>query len=94
MPNGYQSFELAWQDLTIEVSFQANWFGLGHWHLQLKCCEPLPVTETGYRSHFVSDQEFNGEQEIRQYIVAWLEHEATNPAWIKHMEDSRQLKLF
>ena len=94
MDDGYTSFELIWQDLVVVVSYQANWLSTDQWHIELRCDERLPVTETGYRSHFLADVEFANEDEILIWITEWLDQAASNPAWLRHKEDSRQLTLF
>ena len=90
----YERFSLVWQDRTIEVSFQANWLNSGHWHIELRCAEPLPVTQTGYRSQFVVADAIDDADAIEEYILAWLDNAAEDPAWRKLVEDRRQLSLF
>lgn len=59
---------LVWEGITIRVCFEADWFGLEAsgagepWsHLELQVLEPvgapLPVTDTGYWSEFLSPGE-------------------------------------
>ncbi len=94
MSDGYETFELVWQERTVAVSYQPNWLNTGQWHIELRCAERLPVTETGYRSYFVPTDGFADRDEIAACITAWLETAADTPTWQKHLEDSRQLKLF
>ena len=54
----------------------------------------MPVTETGYRSHFVIDDAVSDRDEVRTYVLAWLDEAAHNPDWQRYLEDSKQLKLF
>jgi len=54
----------------------------------------LPVTETGYRSHFVPREEVEALGGPVAYARAWLDHAARSPAWAAHMAASRQLSLF
>lgn len=91
---GYTAFTLHWQDFTITVEYQANWLNSGHWHLQLRCDERLPVTETGYRSIFVPEASFADEDEIRAFVTTYLDEAAQSKAWQAHLEDRRQMKLF
>lgn len=55
----------------------------------------MPITETGYRSHFRQPGtiEAHGGNVIGQ-VMAWLDEEAANPAWRAHVDASRQLRLF
>lgn len=91
---GYDTFTLDWHDRVVEVSFQANWLNTGYWHIELRCAEPLPVTTTGYRSYFVPTASLADQSEIKACVSACLNAAADTPAWRKHLEDTRQLKLF
>tara|TARA_R110002074_G_scaffold104113_5_gene224734 strand:- start:203 stop:496 length:294 start_codon:yes stop_codon:yes gene_type:complete len=91
---GYETFELLWQDRKVEVSYQANWLNSGYWHIELRCAEHLPVTETGYRSIFVPLDTFADQAEITVFVTTWLDTAVDTPAWRKHLEESRQMTLF
>lgn len=91
---GYNTFDLIWCERDIAVSYQANWLNSDHCHIELRCAERLPVTETGYRSHFVIDDAFTDEDDVRGYILAWLDEAARDRNWARHLEDSKQLNLF
>lgn len=94
MDDAYKSFTLAWSERDIEVRYQANWLNSGQWHIELWCEERLPVTETGYRSHFVPMAELADEAAIRAFVLAWLDEAAKSLKWRRYVEESRQLKLF
>ena len=94
MPGEYQSFELIWEQRVIRVSYQPNWLNSDTWHIELRCAERLPVTETGYRSHFLNAPEFDDEHAIAAYITSWLDEASNNLAWHRYLQDSRQLDLF
>lgn len=94
MAKGYVTFNLVWEQRVIAVSYQSNWLNLGHWHIELRCTEPLPVTETGYRSRFVPQEALANEAEIMGFVQAWLDHAAKSKEWQAYLIDSRQFKLF
>ncbi|WP_298296686.1 hypothetical protein [uncultured Litoreibacter sp.] len=94
MDEGYTSFELIWEKRTVTVSYQANWLGMDCFHLELRCDDQLPVTETGYRSRFLPETHFVDDAEIAGFVSAWLDEAAKDKAWLQHLADSRQLKLF
>ena len=55
---------------------------------------PLPVTETGYRSHFVDSgvvESFGGPA---AFVQAWLDQEALTDEWRLLESASRQMALF
>ena len=90
----YERFSLVWCGRSIELSYQENWLNSGHWHMELRCTELLPVTATGYRSQFVVADAIAGAEAVEPYLLAWLDHAAKDPRWLKLLEASRQLKLF
>ena len=92
--DGYKTFAILWCDRTIAVSHQANWFNTGHWHIELRCDERLPVTTTGYRSIFVSQARFADEVEIKAFVTGLLDEAAQSKDWLTYLQDSKQLKLF
>ena len=57
--------------------------------------EPLPITETGYKSHFTAKcliEEFDGPVESAKM---WLDGEAKdNIIWQNYVSKSRQMSLF
>ena len=90
----YETLTLVWDSRTIEVSYQPNWLSSGQWHLELRCDDLLPVTETGYRSAFVPAEVIKDASAIAGLVLAWLSEAADDPAWHRRVEESRQLKLF
>lgn len=56
----------------------------------------LPITETGYRSHFMNGAEaltaFN--YDPVEFVLAWLDEAAEDPAWKRRAEAVRQRTLF
>ncbi|HEX4294772.1 MAG TPA: hypothetical protein VHZ29_11610, partial [Rhizomicrobium sp.] len=71
---------------------------IGNAHLELEAVAPervaLPVTDTGYRSQFLSPRVVEQAGGPVAYARAWLEDAAKAPAWKKRAEQSRQLSLF
>uniref|UniRef100_UPI003C7661F7 hypothetical protein n=2 Tax=cellular organisms TaxID=131567 RepID=UPI003C7661F7 len=56
---------------------------------------PLPITATGYRSHFHTPGtiEAHGGDVVAQ-VIAWLDEEAGKPAWRVYADRARQGELF
>ncbi len=91
---------LIWSGITIHIRYEARYLGLADLsHLDIEAVSPerakLPITETGYRSHF-----FNGSETVAEYggplgyVRAWLDAEAATPEWQSQVAASRQLDLF
>jgi hypothetical protein len=55
----------------------------------------MPITETGYKSHFFQPDsvEFvNGS--VVETVIQWLDKEAESKDWLDYVEKSRQGDLF
>jgi len=90
-----------WQGITLSVTYDPASFGGGAYtvaHLEIRSIAPagaaLPVTETGYRSHFLSPVYVEQAGGPAAYARAWLDREATSPKWQRHVTAARQLSLF
>lgn len=95
--------EALWQGITIAITYEPNWLnrsddGLDTAHLEIEAtapeCAMLPITETGYRSHFTSAECVTSYGGPVAFVLAWLDEEAASPAWKRHVEAARQLALF
>ena len=94
MAGEYETVTVVWCDLEIAVSYQADWLSSGQWHIELRCAARLPVTQPGYRSHFVQTDAIADAEDVPTFVMAWLDVAAQDPTWLRHLEDSKQLKLF
>lgn len=88
--------------IRIAISYEPDWLSLGkisgyHAHLQLESVAPgrapLPITETGYRSHFTHAATIDSFGGALAFVEAWLDEEACKPAWREYARQSRQLAL-
>ena len=55
---------------------------------------PLPITETGYRSHFTPRAAMDGYDSAEAFVEAWLDHESRSPEWKAFDQANKQLSLF
>jgi len=94
---------LIWNGVTIDVAYEADCLNSSEGsfptsHLAITSVaperEPLPITETGYRSHFLAPGIVEEAGGPASYVRAWLDHEAKSPAWHKVEQERRQLDLF
>ena len=94
-----QTYRLTWQGIEIEATYWPSKWGGTIAHLEVRSIKPerapLPITETGYRSHFhpCGTVEANG-GDVAAQVMAWLDEEAASPEWRRCVEASRQLSLF
>ncbi len=87
----YREQPLQWQGLHLRVRYTPCWFAMQDYsvaHLEIHSEVPLPMTETGYRSHFMPGvaEDFDPVA----YVTAWLDETAKSPQW----QDQRQGCLF
>lgn len=93
-----QVHRFAWRGIEIGATYDPAW-SQGFAHLAVRSVRPerapLPITETGYRSHFHRSGtiEAHGGDVVVQ-VIAWLDEEAAKPGWQRHVEASRQGSLF
>jgi hypothetical protein len=93
-----QTYRFQWEGIDIEATYTPVKWGVIA-HLEIRSIQPerapLPITETGYRSHFhpCGTVEANGGDVVAQ-IRAWLDEEAAKPAWRRYIKASRQGELF
>ena len=86
-----------WQGIALSVSYEDRWLGgslPAHIQVQAEHDQPLPITGTGYRSHFLPREEVEQAGGPVPYVLTWLAEEATSDEWRDRMERSRQSSLF
>ena len=88
-----------WQGITLSVSYETAYCGLS-WnsHLQIQSISPerarLPVTKTGYLSHFCHPDDVEAYGGPTGYVLAWLEEAAKSKEWQEYQRSTQQLSLF
>ena len=92
-----ESFD--WRGITVSVTVEHNWFNIEnirHLHIEAVAREgaPLPITETGYRSHFSNEPIITEARGPVAFLRAWLDAEAAKPGWWAQEVKHRQLSLF
>ncbi len=87
-----------WEHVRYRVRHTPDYLIKGTDHIEVVVIspkkEPLPITETGYLSHFVTDGSCPGITEAVALFTAWIEREAKTPRWQKLDQKRRQLDLF
>ena len=93
-----QTYRFNWQGIEIEAIYTPRKWGVIA-HLEIRSIAPegvpLPITNTGYRSHFhpIGTVEAHGGDVVAQ-VSAWLDEEATKPEWRAYVNRSKQGELF
>ena len=77
---------LEWRGILVYISLERQSYVD---HLQIETLEParapLPITETGYRSHFVGKNTIPDGVDPAAYVEAWLNEAAKSRSW-GHLE--------
>ena len=87
-----------WEGVEVQVTFTPRrWSVIDHLEiLSVRPeCAPLPITETGYLSHFMQPGTIaaHGSDVVAQ-VRAWLDEESAAIEWQARIEASRQGTLF
>ena len=91
---------IEWQGIKIQIDYMPKWTGCPIDHIEIwnKSEERgrLPITETGYRSHFIAlniiKERWGGC--FVSFVKAWLEEESQSEGWISYIQSRKQLDLF
>ena len=85
-----EQYIITWRGVEIEITYTPEKFGMvDHIELRTENKAPLPVTETGYRSHFMNKGAVAHHSGAVAFVTAWLDHEAKRSSW-----NNAQLSLF
>jgi len=87
---------IEWEGRTIRLSYYPRrWDVIDHIELESENRTPLPVTETGYKSHFFAPvtPPYTAD-ELISHTRNWLDEAARDPDWLAAEERRRQLSLF
>ena len=90
-------FQIVWNGVAVEITYRRHHHrdpDIDHIELHVEEGRIIPVTETGYRSHFLQTSAVDHYGGPEGFVRAWLDHEAQNPAWREREEASRQFSLF
>ena len=96
-----------WQHVVFRLRHTPDYIIKGTDHLELivltpscrwraidKAREPLPITETGYLSHFTYDETIPNAKAALAFFLDWINREAKTKRWQKADNKRRQLDLF
>lgn len=86
---------LIWNGIKIMIAHTPNYCtNIDHIELHAEDRQRLPVTETGYCSCFLFENQVEPYGSALAYVQAWLDREASKPEWRAYEQASRQLSLF
>lgn len=87
---------ISWEGRDIRLSYSPRLFNvIDHVEIRSVDGEPLPITGTGYRSHYFGPVEpVLSIEDVATMVFDWLSEEAATKTWKAHVEASRQGELF
>lgn len=84
-------YEIEWKDaagsatVRIRISHSRDYLGQGQDDVEVESIAPkkapLPISETGYRSHFMSPLDLINAGGPVTFVTAWLDREAQSKTW-------------
>lgn len=93
-----QVYRFVWRDIEIEARYTPRkWRVIAHLEIRsvAPAGAPLPITDTGYRSHFHTPGTVEaGGGDVVAQVITWLDDEAAKPAWRNYLDTQRQGNLF
>lgn len=97
-------YEFDWTDpaggsvIRIRVTHARDYLASGSDHLETESLRPkkapLPITETGYRSHFITPLELMNAGGPVTFVRSWLDREAAGNGWTRAATAKAQGDLF
>jgi len=92
---------ITWENIKIEISYVASAYksfekvyGYSMAHLEIKANEELPITVTGYKSHFLPNTEIEEHGGAEKFVLDWLSSASKSEEWQKIKAGSDQYALF
>ena len=84
-----------WQGIAITIRYTPQRFaGYDHLEIVSRDKQRRPITETGYRSHFLLPEKLDEFGDPCGYVLAWLDHEGNSNVWRASVAKRAQLSLF
>lgn len=92
----HEPIEIVWRGITVSIRYCPNWasayrdtYGHDMAHIELRSGDqPLPVTETGYRSHFIPRPNIEAHGGLEAFVCKWLDETAAETSWVPEQQMS------
>ena len=85
-----EQHKITWRGIALTITFTPEWLNVAdHLEIETEGRVPLPVTETGYRSHFMATGSIKTYGGPVVFVTDWLDDEAKRIGW-----GGAQLSLF
>ncbi len=88
-----QLYSLTWENIQMNITYVRNYVA-GYDHIDVYAKERLPITETGYRSIFIYEEEILESGGVLEFIEQLLILKSQTREWLNYKESSKQISLF
>lgn len=79
--------KLVWRDITCRVRHTPDYLSKGWSHIEVKVLQPkgapLPITDTGYPSHFLGHDELQRAGGAVRFFLDRIKREAASKQWAR-----------
>lgn len=90
--------KFTWLGVEMSATHTRDWLGDGWSHIEMRVLRPkgrpVPITDTGYLSHFLDEADLKAAGGPVAFFRAWLDREADSKAYHKALARWQQLDLF
>lgn len=87
------TYQIKWDNIPITINYIKNyWKSCLVSHLEIKCNEPLPITNTGYRSIWLFDND-PAHRDIKTFVITGLNEAQNKKSWLAYKEEKKQKAL-
>ena len=89
--------QIDWRGMHINIRYERNFLSLGRCHLEIESVPertPMPISETGFLSHFSDQAAVEAAGGPVVYVRAALDEAAKGRVWKDRQTATRQLALF
>lgn len=87
-----------WRGIEMTATHTRDYISTGWSHLELRVVKPkgipVPITTTGYLSHFTEEELVKAAGGPAAFFLAWLDREADSKDYRKALARWQQLDLF
>jgi len=87
-----------WRGIEMSATHEPNYISTGWSHIELRVLKPkgipVPITSSGYLSHFLDEADLKTAGGLSAFFRAWLDREANAKVYLKSLARWRQLDLF
>jgi hypothetical protein len=87
------TYEVEWEGIAFTIRYTPQWLSFMA-HIEVFAEEPLPITETGYRSIFLHQEEAEQGQGAIAIVEALLTRQSASLKWKQYQQNRKQLSLF